>query len=77
MLLKSEYAVLQQEWRNQQEVIGRLGSEVTKLRSKLKNQARFCSKLGSQYGYTVWNATKISNMVNKILREVKRVGGDL
>lgn len=63
--------LLQHEWRCQQNVIGRLEVQMTKLRSQLKHQAQFCSRTGSVLSYILWKITKIPEALNVILQEVK------
>lgn len=61
---------MQYEWRCQQEKIGRLEIEMTKLHSQLKHQAQFCSMVGSVLGARLWDATQLPQIVNMVLQEV-------
>lgn len=69
-VLKTEYSLMQHEWQCQQDTIGRLKIDVIKLRSQLNQQARFCSKLGSVFGYRLWKATRIPEVVNAMTQQV-------
>lgn len=64
---------MQHEWRCQQEVIGRLEIQMTKLRSQLKYQAQFCSKAGSLLGYFLWKATQMPDVINIVLQQVNKL----
>lgn len=64
---------MQHEWRCQQEVIGRLEIQMTKIRSQLKYQAQFCSKAGSIFGNLLWQATQIPDVINIVLQQVNKL----
>lgn len=69
-VLKTKYSLMQHEWQCQQDTIGRLKIDVIKLRSQLNQQARFCSKLGSVFGYRLWKATRTPEVVNAMTQQV-------
>jgi len=71
--LKSKYVLLQHEWRDQQNTIGRLEIQGTKLRSQLKHQAQFCSKAGSILGYCLWKSVQLPEIIQIILKEVNKL----
>lgn len=68
--LKSKYSILQNDWRRQQEIIGRLETKTTKLQSQLKNQAAFSTKIGAILGHYLWKITEDPDIVNIILQQV-------
>jgi len=73
--LKLKYVLMQHEWREQQNTIGRLEVQITKLRSQLKHQAQFCSKAGSTLGYCLWKSIQLPEIIKIILKEVNERDG--
>ncbi|RZF39982.1 hypothetical protein LSTR_LSTR002385 [Laodelphax striatellus] len=65
--VKTKYANLQREWESQQEHIGKLQSEIFKLRNQLQHQTSYCTTLGSIMGTLVWKASRIPPVVELLL----------
>lgn len=72
-VMRTKYKNLQKEWDSQQEHLGRIQSDLMKMRSQVKNQSSFCARMGAVMGSILWRTSRSSDVVDIFLSAVSTI----
>ncbi|XP_063233940.1 uncharacterized protein LOC134537437 isoform X5 [Bacillus rossius redtenbacheri] len=71
--IKQKYRQLQLEWSSQQEHLGKMQSELYRLRGQIQLQSQFCASLGSVTGNLLWKCSRLPPVIDLLLSGNKLV----